>query len=337
KVFIGSYDNRVYALDEDTGKLIWSFKTGGHVYSSPAVANGKVFIGSYDNRVYALDEDTGKLVWSFKTGSTISSSPAVWEGKLYVGSYDGKLYCLDAENGRLLWSYQTGSAIHSSPAVADGKVIFGSFDRNVYCLDAEKGILLWRYSTGHAVYSSPAVADGRVYIASYDGKLYAFGKPDFEIRVVPESGRVPQGGSIAATVVVSIVGFEKVTLSVEGIPPGAIAEFDERSGFKTFSATLNISTSQDTPRGDYLLTVIGTDERGEVRAATYRLQVGPYEPTAVVGLSLLILALIIALIIIILRRLKRRERKEGKRRYVLSAMEGRRSFRASWATASPAS
>ena len=50
----GSPDNKVYALNARTGAKLWSYTTGGEVWSSPAVANGVVYIGSYDGKVYAF-------------------------------------------------------------------------------------------------------------------------------------------------------------------------------------------------------------------------------------------------------------------------------------------
>src|SRR5437762_9857887 len=46
--------------------LLWTFKTLGAVKSSPAIVGGRVFIGSNDTNVYALDLRTGKKAWSFK-------------------------------------------------------------------------------------------------------------------------------------------------------------------------------------------------------------------------------------------------------------------------------
>jgi len=72
-----------------------------YYYSSPAVADGKVFVGSYDGKIYCLDEDDGSLIWSYLTGDDVDSSPAVADGKVFVGSNDHNIYCLDEMNPEL--------------------------------------------------------------------------------------------------------------------------------------------------------------------------------------------------------------------------------------------
>ena len=174
-VYVGSFDDNVYALDAKTGAKLWSYTTGNWVNSSPAVANGVVYVGSLDNNVYALDAKTGAKLWSYATGYLAYPSPAVANGVVYIGSGDHNVYALDAETGAKLWSYTTGNALESSPAVANGVVYVGSADDNVYALNAKTGAKLWSYTTGAGVFSSPAVANGVVYVGSSDHKVYAFG------------------------------------------------------------------------------------------------------------------------------------------------------------------
>jgi hypothetical protein len=72
-----------------TGASVWNYTTGNIVTSSPAVTNGVVYVGSHDNKVYALNATNGASVWNYTTGGRIwSSSPAVADGKIYVGSND---------------------------------------------------------------------------------------------------------------------------------------------------------------------------------------------------------------------------------------------------------
>jgi outer membrane protein assembly factor BamB len=172
KIYIGSWDKKIYCLDATTGVKIWDYTTGLEITSSPAIVNGKVYIGSNDGKVYCLDANTGEKLWDYQTGADVVSSPTILNGNVYVGSRDHKVYCLNAETGIKIWDYLTGDDIISSPAVSDGKVFIGSWDDKVYCLNAETGVWIWDYTTGNDVYSSPAIADNKIYVGSSDNKLY---------------------------------------------------------------------------------------------------------------------------------------------------------------------
>jgi len=173
-VYVGSWDNKLYAFNAGSGATLWTATTGFIILSSPAVANGVVYVGSYDSNLYAFNAASGAPLWTAATGDWIYSSPAVANGVVYVGSVDGKLYAFNAGSGALLWTAITDNAIYSSPAVANGVVYVGSYDGKLYAFNAASGAQLWAATTGNAIFSSPAVANGVVYVASWDTKLYAF-------------------------------------------------------------------------------------------------------------------------------------------------------------------
>ena len=151
-------------------EVLWRFRTGDEIRSSPAVVDGTVYVGSWDGYVYALDAATGQERWRFQTGDVVLSSPAVVNGKVYVGSFDGNLHALDAASGEERWRFKTGRSVESSPCVADGSVFFTGNDGNTYALDAATGQERWRFKLGTDVISttSPAVADGVVYTGGDD-------------------------------------------------------------------------------------------------------------------------------------------------------------------------
>jgi len=67
KVFVAAVDeHRLYALDQDTGKVAWSFATGGRVDSPPTIHEGFVYLGSADGHVYSLAASNGELAWRFR-------------------------------------------------------------------------------------------------------------------------------------------------------------------------------------------------------------------------------------------------------------------------------
>jgi outer membrane protein assembly factor BamB len=172
-VYDRSADGTVYALNANSGTLIWQYATGGDYIdsgSSPAVASGMVYVGSVgpsDNNIYALDAGTGALIWQYTTGDFdfIYSSPTVANGKVYIASLDKNVYALDAKTGALVWKYPAGDRFFSSPAVARG-VVYISSESNFYALNGATGALLWNPAIQFAG-STPAVANGVVYVCGY--------------------------------------------------------------------------------------------------------------------------------------------------------------------------
>ena len=75
------------------GQREWTTQLWQNIASSPAVYKGKVYFGSNDGVVYALNLNTGQQVWKFTTDNWVTSSPAVVNGRVYVGSFDSRLYC----------------------------------------------------------------------------------------------------------------------------------------------------------------------------------------------------------------------------------------------------
>jgi outer membrane protein assembly factor BamB/serine/threonine protein kinase len=165
----------VIATAQAQGKpqLLWTFTTGGPIWSSPAVANGVVYIGSNDYNLYAVNTVTDQEEWTFATRGTLHYLPTVVNGVVYIDSADAHLYAIDAATGQLKWSFGTKAGISASPVVANGIVYVGSGDGNLYAIDAATGLQKWAFPTGGSIWGPPTVANGVVYVGSIDDKLYA--------------------------------------------------------------------------------------------------------------------------------------------------------------------
>ena len=66
------------------------------------------FGSSVDNKVYALDAETGQEQWTFFTDAPIRFAPVAWQDRVFVTSDDGHLYALGAKKGNLLWKLRGG-------------------------------------------------------------------------------------------------------------------------------------------------------------------------------------------------------------------------------------
>jgi outer membrane protein assembly factor BamB len=183
RVFFGTGDGGVYAVDAASGLLQWKFQTQDVVHASPAVADGTVFIGSWDGRFYAIDAASGLERWSFQAGVDpaihnqvgFQSSAAVDSGTVYVGCRDAHVYAFDAATGRKKWDYPTSKSwVIGTPAVRDGTVYVGTSDGGRFmALAADSGRLLFNFEAKAYVFSSAAIAGDLVYFGSHNGRLYA--------------------------------------------------------------------------------------------------------------------------------------------------------------------
>jgi outer membrane protein assembly factor BamB len=184
RVYFGSGDGNVYALDAHSGALVWTFATGNVVHASPTIADGTLYIGSWDHYFYALDANSGTLKWKFKTGEDndihnqegIQSSAVVSGGLVYFGCRDSRLYALDAKTGKQVWAYNNdGNRVIGSPAVSHGTIYWATSDSGLFhASDALTGKDRFTLDFKHwPMFSSPAVAGDMVYIGSHTGRLYA--------------------------------------------------------------------------------------------------------------------------------------------------------------------
>ena len=123
--------------------------------SSPAIMGNRAFLTSTNNDFYAIDTDTGEILWNdqalAETARVLSSpSPAVTQDILAVGYSSGELIAYLPANGRRLWTdtltstgrYTPLSAINDiagKPTIQDGVVYAASHSGVLTAIDARSG------------------------------------------------------------------------------------------------------------------------------------------------------------------------------------------------------
>jgi outer membrane protein assembly factor BamB len=185
-VFVPAYQSSLFALDANTGAVIWenTDSYGGYWDSSPVIVDGYIYINGNDSRTRAIDATTGLTAWGIDItpGTYLSATIAFFDNRLFFGDQVDTFHCLSAASGSTIWSVP--GTDHGSAGIADGKVFYGEgsnyYDESarVFALDCETGQEIWNYPTTSGPYgivSCPAITDGVVYIAGTDWNLYAFG------------------------------------------------------------------------------------------------------------------------------------------------------------------
>ena len=176
-LFLGTSAGKLHALDisGDYPSEVFTFSTGGAIWSTPVVNNGTVYFGSLDHNLYAVDATTGQTKWVFKASGEIAATPLVFSGIVYIGSLDNKLYAVYADTGQLKWVFEeAGNWFWSNALYSNGTIYAGSLDHYVYAIDAGNGTPAWPepFKTSGRILSSPLVIGATLVVASEDGKVF---------------------------------------------------------------------------------------------------------------------------------------------------------------------
>jgi outer membrane protein assembly factor BamB len=171
-VYIGSYDKHLYALNIESGKMLWKYFADGGIVSKPAIVEDSVFIGSEDHRLHVVSARNGSLQWTYYTDGPVRSSPFAAHGHLFIGSDDAAVHAINIRGGRGIWKTETDGEIRSSPFVTEDSVYFGNEAGEFFCLDFRGGIK-WRFKAKRAITSSPIVTENLVLFSSIDTRIYA--------------------------------------------------------------------------------------------------------------------------------------------------------------------
>ena len=179
RVYVGSSDGLLYALDAATGKLLWKHKTEDKILGAPNwVKSPKgdanwVLVGSYDYKLHCLESVTGKSNWVYESGNFINGCPAVSDGVTVFGGCDALLHVIALADGKQIKETETGAPVLGSAAMTDGKVFVGHYENEFLCIDTIAGKIAWTYKDrAFPYFSSPAVTKDLVVFGGRDKRLH---------------------------------------------------------------------------------------------------------------------------------------------------------------------
>jgi outer membrane protein assembly factor BamB len=153
----------VYALDPETGKLLWSVKdlfTAAVAVAGDVVYAGVAIRDDLTGGVTALSAGTGELLWTFDFPPTVDANGglSVADGVVYATTARGEIFALSPSSGDVLWRVANPAITFSTfPEVANGVVFVTSgHDKQdgsspvQYAVDARTGHVLWQHPLGTA-------------------------------------------------------------------------------------------------------------------------------------------------------------------------------------------
>jgi len=151
-------------------KWAFGFPGASATYGQPTVVAGRLYTGSEDGTVYAIDAVTGCIYWTYQASDTVKTAISISDdGRLALfGDTDGNVYAVTASDGKLAWKVRpephpaariTGSPLLSGDrlyvpissgeegAAEDPKYACCTFRGSLVALEVNSGRTIWQAYT----------------------------------------------------------------------------------------------------------------------------------------------------------------------------------------------
>ena len=174
---------KLYAVDINTGELLWTNKNNAPFNSQVKVYKDKIYVIDFENTLRAYSINDGKEIWNRKTQNSLIRSQKklsliILDEKIYFNNSLDDISAIDINNGNLIWQtptqnsliYDTGFFLKTSDIVADENLLFFSNNQNqFFSLDIQTGNLNWKQEINSSL--RPIIINNFLFTVSLEGYL----------------------------------------------------------------------------------------------------------------------------------------------------------------------
>ena len=191
-IFIGTEDGGLFALNAQTGKLVWKSQVEGEIIAAPAVDSGIVVVNTVSGVVKAFDANTGKQKWRIEQevpplSLRGTAAPVIASGGVLIGSAAGQLSVYMLGTGQEGWNTQIGEPtgateldrvidVDSAPVVFGDKIYAISSRGDLVAIDLRSGRIIWKRK--YSSYRSITIDGNNIYITDVKGHVYSLDRID---------------------------------------------------------------------------------------------------------------------------------------------------------------
>jgi len=187
QIFLGSENGKVYALNAETGALIWQASIKGEIITAPAFDSGILVVNSASGVLQAYNASNGEEIWKIEQdvpALTLRgvSQPVIASGGVILGTGKGNVNVYLLDKGQEGWSTEIGEPsgstelervidVDSAPVIFGDKIYAISSRGNLAAIDLKSGRVLWKRQ--YSSYRQIAVHRNSIYLTDLQGHVYA--------------------------------------------------------------------------------------------------------------------------------------------------------------------
>ncbi len=179
---------KYYALDINSGELLWSKNNLAPFNSQIKIYDDKFFIIDLSNTLRCFSVNSGEELWNVKTEKSLIRSQkklsmVIINDFLYFNNSIGDISAVNINQGELLWQlptqssliYDSSFSLESSDIITDGKTLFFSNNKNqFFSIDVNTGSFNWENKVNSNL--RPSLVGNYLFTVSMEGFLIVIEK-----------------------------------------------------------------------------------------------------------------------------------------------------------------
>ncbi len=190
KIFVGSEQGEVIAIDRESGDVVWRKNVPGEALSAIAAGDGLIFVNLGSGKLIAMHPDSGEERWVYEhevPALTLRgmSAPLAENGGVIFGEESGKLSVVVAKGGFLAWQAEVASPKGSSeferlvdvdtrPIASGGNIYALAYNGNLVSVESRTGNVVWKRE--YSGYREISMDSQNIYLVDSQGSIYALDK-----------------------------------------------------------------------------------------------------------------------------------------------------------------
>mgnify|MGYP001387192930 CR=1 FL=1 len=180
-IYIADNLGFIYAISLDSGEVIWIKNHGIPLKSKIKIYEGKIFLINQDNRILALNEKDGSVIWdirsieSFIKSQNLLSLALPKNGYVIASTSSGDLIKANANNGDIAWSVNTLKTMlshgtdffkSSDIVISNDKIIF-STQHAIFSFNLSNGYMNWESEVSSV--GTPIIDGENIFFVTENG------------------------------------------------------------------------------------------------------------------------------------------------------------------------
>ena len=184
---------KYYALDLDTGNVIWTKNNIVPFNSDVKIKNNFFYIVDYKNILRSISIKDGSELWNLKTDESLTKSNTktsiTIEGEIiYFNNSIGDITAVNLKSGKLVWQLPTQSTnidinafrlSNSKLVISENSILFSNNKNEFYSIDTVTGLINWKNEISSNL--RPIVVGKFLITVSNKGYLYIINKKSGDI------------------------------------------------------------------------------------------------------------------------------------------------------------